>query len=76
LLPTISAYHFDDEPALGLSWAIFDNDIALFNAGVFLSRWINSSAFEDWDQSLEAIQQPEEAVVGHINSIPYCRDCT
>jgi hypothetical protein len=54
-VPTISAYHFDNEPTLGLSWTIFDSDFAFFNAGVFLSGWINSSAFEDWAQSLEAI---------------------
>lgn len=62
LILTISANNFDDEPTLGFSRAILNNDITFFNTSVFLSGWVNSSTFEDRDQSLELGQQVGRAI--------------
>jgi hypothetical protein len=39
--------HLDHKAAPYLSHTIFDNDFTFFNARIFFTQWINSSALED-----------------------------
>jgi len=65
-VPTISTYHLDDKSTFSFSWAILDDDVAPFNTSVFLPHWVNSPAFEDWNQCLETLEHLLKAEQGWL----------